>query len=739
MEEPHYFLIRRAESWAMESSLRSRLLGVAGVSDVHVRLGDGRIAVMGEAVNPEIIVSVARQQGCEVVREQPSAEGGTAIPWPDAEERAVFGPLGGAWLACLVGVMLAVAEHYRWLPALTQTAARDFWLAAGSGVLLLGLAVVHACFRGYSRYPGTAVLAAAAALALGALASWVYTVGGCLFLGAVCGNPYGYLDTALVAVGAASLVVTVGRNSWARLQRPLRERAPPCPSSIRVMRDGRIQSLALQQLRVGELVHAVTGETVAADGVVTRGYGTLDELGVTGRSEAQLKSEGDEVLAGSRVRDGDLVYCVNRTGRQTLLASLLIAARGSAAGGQGVAAAALARVLAVLIALAVAVGVFWWRLSTVPGEWVLQMALTALMFAAPVGFLWNGSRVLSGVMARLAQGGVLVRTREAVLTASRLRTVIFDQGLSLSQGVPQVMGVEPAAGVRVRDLFTLAASVEAESRHPLAEAIISAALERDLPILPATDLQSWPQEGMSGVVNGRRVLVGNLRLLRRFGVPTDLEVRCQEMADDGRVVVFVAVDGHHVGLLAVDDLPAPAARDTVRQLGSRGMAVVMVTGAARRSAEGFARSVGLMEVRADLSAGGKEDAVRSVAAEEGPAAVVVRAGVGDLMAAGDLGVVLRNPGEDIPEDGDVVLFNGLPGLLSLLDQARSAVNALRRVRSLCLAYSLLLVPLASGLSFPLFGWVLPAIAAPVVAAAAVIALDALSANGAMELSSADSE
>lgn len=735
MDEPLYFTITRAETWAMESTVRNRLLALDGVEDVRVRLVDGRVTVLGRGLDGPSIVQAARQAGCELVRESPGGLEADGAAWPTVPEKAVVGPLGAAWLACLAGLALAVAEGFRLLPSMAESGAAAFWLAVSGGVLILGAAVVRACVSGAAGYPGTAVLCAAAMLTVGALLNWSQTLISCLYLAAGCGPSYGYLDTALVAVGAAGLMVAIGRNNWTRVHVPLLEQVPPAPKTVRVLRDGLAQSLDLERLRVGELVHAVMGDAIAADGVVTRGYGSVDESAVTGRGESRTKTEGDEVLAGSRVRDGDFVYCVNRTGSRTVMAVLLDAAGSNIPARSRAVAIARAILVGALLAALCALG---WQLYLPGGlNATLQMALTVFMLAAPLGFLWNRARILAGVTARLAQGGVLARSHDALLAAARLRAVLFDQGLSLTVGDPQVMGVEPGSGVRVRDLFTLAASVEADSRHPLAEAVISAALERDLPILPTTGFQSWPQEGVAATIDGRRVLVGNSRLMQRFEIPPSLEQRCGEMADDGRAVVHVAVDDHHIGLLAVEDAPAAGAAETVSGLLERQIEPVMLTGASRRSALGFARTIGIENVRAELS---PEQKAALAAGEGGDrAAMVVRAGVANPPPAADLSIVVRGPGEGVPADGNVVLFSGLRGLLHLIDESRHAHNALGRIRLLCLVYLFAALALAAGGSAILFNWLIPSILAPIAAAVMVIVLDSLSANARPRRWSIDNE
>ncbi|MBA1145970.1 HAD-IC family P-type ATPase [Ectothiorhodospiraceae bacterium WFHF3C12] len=724
MEEPLYFTITHAESWAMETTVRNRLLALAGVREVRVRLGDGRVTVLGEGLDSARVIAAARQAGCELTRDPPGDPVQVGAAWPSLNRQAGGGPLGGAGLACLAGLILAVAESFNVLPAMSGAGAEAFWLAVSGAVLLIGAALVRACLAGAGSYPGTAVLSAAAVLCCGALLNWAQTLVGCLYLSAGCGPSYGYLDSALVGVGAAGLIVAMGRNSWARVNTPLLEQMPQPPKTVRVLRDGLAQSLDLDRLRVGEMVHAVMGDAIAADGILTRGYGTVDEVAITGRGEGQTKREGDEVLAGSRVRDGDFVYCVNRTGSRTVLAALVNAAAARMSGRAR--AASMARLIGLCAALAACSAVVWQALRAAEAGATLQVAITVFMVAAPMGFLWGRARVLSGVTSRLVQAGVVARSHEALSRAARLRAVFFDQGLSLTVGEPQVMGVEPATGVRVRDLFTLAASVEADSRHPLAEAVISAALERDLPILPTTDFESWPQEGVAAVIDGRRVLVGNTRLMHRFAVPPSLEQRCEEMADDGRAVIHVAVDGRHIGLLAVEDAPATGAAETIAGLAARDIEPVMLTGASRRSAVGFARSLGIENVRAELSPQRKAEIATTD--NGGAAATVVRAGVVDPPPGADLSIVVRGPGEGVPGDGDVVLFSGLTGLLRLIDEAREARAVMGRMRWMCLLYLLVVVPMAAGASVVLFDWLIPSILAPIAAAVAVIVLDSMAAN-----------
>jgi len=492
--------------------------------------------------------------------------------------------------------------------------------------------------------------------------------------------------------------------------------------TARVIRDGVEQDLPVEAVQVGDLVRVRPGEKVPVDGAVVEGRSTLDESMLTGESLPVEKGPGDEVIGATLNKTGSFVFRATRVGRDTALAQivrLVEEAQGSKAPMQRLADTIAGYFVPAVLALAALTFLGWLLLGPEPR---LTLALTAaiavLIIACPCALgLATPTAIMVGT-GKAAENGILIRGGEALEQARRIDTIVLDKTGTLTRGQPRVTAVVPANGLAEADLLRLAAAAEVGSEHPLGEAIVARARELDLALPPAERFQAVAGKGVEATVDGRTVLLGNRALLDGAGIALDgLDARAAELAQGGATPMYVALDGRGAGLIAVADTLKPEAREAVEELAALGLEVWMLTGDNRATAEAIARQAGIAHVLAEVLPEQKADQVRALQAQ-GRVVAMVGDGINDApaLAQADLGIAIGTGTDVALAASDVTLVGGdLRGIVTAIALSRKTVGAIKQGLFWAFGYNVLLIPVAMGALYPLFGVLL----SPMLAAAAM--------------------
>jgi Cu+-exporting ATPase len=489
----------------------------------------------------------------------------------------------------------------------------------------------------------------------------------------------------------------------------------------RIAQDGTESDVPLSEIVVGDRLRVRPGEKVPVDGVVEDGRSAVDESMVTGEPVPVEKIAGEKVVGGTINGTGALVMRAERVGADTLLAQIVkmvSEAQRSRAPIQRLAdQVASYFVPAVLVAAAVAASA-WAVWGPEPRLMhALVIAVSVLLIACPCALGLATPMSIMVATGRGAHEGVLVRSAEALETLEKVDTLVIDKTGTLTLGKPQVTEVIAVEGVSEREMLRAVASLEQASEHPLAGAIVAGSKERGVALGEVSEFASVTGKGVTGVVDGLRIVIGNAALMRDEKVSADaMEQRAEALRRDGRTVMLVAIDGKVAGLIAVADPVKRSSQQVVDELKKSGLTVVMVTGDNRTTAAAVAQRLGI-GFEAEVSPEGKAEVVRRLQ-KEGKRVAMVGDGVNDApaLAAADVGIAMGTGTDVAMAAGGITLVSGdLRGLLRARRLSERTMKNIRQNLFFAFVYNAAGVPLAAGVLYPLFGWLLN----PMVAAAAM--------------------
>jgi len=492
--------------------------------------------------------------------------------------------------------------------------------------------------------------------------------------------------------------------------------------TARVIRDGAEQDIPIDSVRVGNLVRVRPGEKVPVDGLLREGYSTLDESMLTGESLPVEKRAGDTVISATLNKTGSFIMEATRVGRDTTLAQivrLVEEAQGSKAPMQRLADTIAGYFVPVVLILAALTFVGWLLFGPPPA---LTMALTTtiavLIIACPCALgLATPTAIMVGT-GKAAEYGILIRGGEALEQARKIEAIVLDKTGTLTRGQPAVTQVVAADGLTEPELLRLAAAVEVGSEHPLGEAIVERAHALNLNLPKVEAFEVLPGKGVHAEVDGRTVVLGNRALMAQTEVKLDgLEDHAAELAHLGVTPMYVAVDGHSAGLIAVADTLKPESREAVAQLKALGLEVWMLTGDNRETAEAIARQVGIDRVMAEVLPEQKAIQIQELQTR-GRVTAMVGDGINDApaLAQADLGIAIGSGTDVAMAASDVTLVGGdLRHIVTAIALSRQTVGVIKQGLFWAFAYNVCLIPVAMGALYPVFGVLLD----PVLAAAAM--------------------
>ena len=463
-----------------------------------------------------------------------------------------------------------------------------------------------------------------------------------------------------------------------------------------------VEEVSIAELRLEDVVLVRPGARIPADGIVVEGTADVDESMITGESRPVAKVQGATVIAGTVATGSSLRIRVTAVGEKTALSGIMrLVATAQASGSRTQALADRAAALLFYVALASGVLTFayWW--ITGDREHALIRTATVLIIACPHALGLAIPLVIAISTSIGAKNGLLVKDRLALERARNLDMVIFDKTGTLTRGSPALSGIAPATGISEEDLLAIAAIVEADSEHPIAKAIVTAAKKRGVKIQPSVGFEALPGRGAKAIVNGKSTSVGGPRLLGdlKSVVPPEIESATGAWAPEGRTVLYVIVEDGVIGAIAVEDEIRPESAEAVGSLHEMGIRVAMITGDSQAVADSVARRLKIDEVAAQVLPVDKASAVKSFQAG-GKRVAMVGDGVNDApaLATADVGIAIGAGTDVAVESAGIVLVRSDPrDVVGAIELSRATYRKMIQNLVWATAYNLVAIPVAAGL------------------------------------------
>jgi len=546
------------------------------------------------------------------------------------------------------------------------------------------------------------------------------------------GAPAAYFEAAsviTVLVLMGQVLELRAREATSGAIRALLDLAPK--TARRINSDGGDEDVSLDAVHVGDRLRVRPGDKVPVDGTVLEGRSALDESMVTGESIPVTMEKDSRVLGGTLNMSGSFIMRADKVGRDTLLSQIVqmvASAQRSRAPIQRLVDQVSAWFVPAVIAVALVAFAAWATFGPEPRfTYGLVAAVSVLIIACPCALgLATPMAIMVGV-GRGAQAGVLIKNAETLERMEKIDTLVIDKTGTLTEGKPKVVAVASASGFDEAHVLQLAASIERGSEHPLAAAIVAAAAEQKLELLPVRDFDAPAGKGVTGIVDNKRLALGNARFLGEMSIDTSaLAPEAERLRGDGATAIFLAVDGKAACVIAVADPIKKTTPDALRALVADGIRVVMLTGDNTTTAQAVARKLGIAEVEAEVLPDQKNAVVEKLL-REGRAVAMAGDGINDApaLAAADVGIAMSTGSDAAIESAGVTLLRGdLTGIVKARILSAAVMRNIRQNLFFAFVYNALGVPVAAGVLYPVFGLLL----SPIIAAAAM-ALSSVSVIG----------
>ncbi len=719
------------------SSIEQAIKSVPGVIECNVNFGMEQASIQYDS----------QKTSLETIQATVDAAGYKALPLPEmaadeddsdrknrqAESQNLQRKL---WTAGIISILLVVGGipamtglHLPFIPAWLH----NFWLQ-----LVLTAPVQFWC--GNSFYTGAwkalkrRVATMDTLIALGTSAAYFYSVFVTFFPGFFTAQgltPSVYYEVAASVVALILLGKTLENRAKGETSEAIHKLMGLQAKTARILRNGEELEVPLAEVEIGDVVQVRPGEQIPVDGEVIEGASTVDEAMVTGESLPVKKQVGAEVIGATINKTGSFKFRTTRIGKDTFLAQIVKMvqdAQGSKAPIQKLADEVTGWFVPAVIAVALATFIVWFNAT---GNLTLATVtmVEVLIIACPCALgLATPTAVMVGT-GKGAENGILIKGAESLELAHKIQVIVLDKTGTLTEGKPTVtdlVTVKGTANSNELQLLKLAASVERNSEHPLGEAVVRYAKSQEVNLTEVKEFEAVAGSGVRGVVEGKPIALGTLRWMQELGFNTEyLELRAKAWESASKTVVWMAVEGKIEAILGIADALKPSSAQAVLALQKLGLEVVMLTGDNRTTAESIAHSAGIDRVFAEVRPDQKVAQIQALQAQ-GKIVAMVGDGINDApaLAIADVGIAIGTGTDIAIAASDITLISGdLQGIVTAIQLSRATMRNIRENLFFAFIYNIAGIPIAAGILYPIFGWLLnPIIAGGAMAFSSVSVL-----------------
>ena len=693
---------------ACVASVENALNSVKGVSVASVNFAERTATVEGVA-SLESLVNTIRQAGYDA---SPLVDSKDEHEKEAAEMDYYRKLLKKAGFAASIGVPLFVLGLSNNLPGFDSVGGRSFWLATGLLTLIVLIYSGGHFFTGAWKSAKNRSANMYTLIALGTGTAWIYSM-------AIVAMPalvpsmaqHAYFEAAAIIIALINLGAALEMRARGKTSEAIKRLIGLQANTARVIRDGLELDIPIEDVALDEILRVRPGERIAVDGLIIEGLSSIDESMLSGEPVPVQKQAGDEVIAGTINKLGSFLFQARRIGKDTVLSQIIEMVR-TAQSSKPAIGRLVDRVSAVFVpaVLIIAILTYFAWINFGSGDQATALAIvtamTVLIIACPCALgLATPISIMVGV-GKAAEFGILIRNGDALQLAGKLDTIILDKTGTVTQGHPSVTSVIALEGWNEDGLLQWAASLEQSSEHPLAEAIVNAAKDKNFSLLETTQFAAVAGHGVKAMVEGKSVLLGNRKLMRDHQVDvTALEARAGELNRQAQTPMFIAIDNRAAGLICVADAIKADSKDAIRRMQQLGLRVVLLTGDNRDTAAAVASQVGIDEVIAEVLPQDKADQVARLQAD-GDRVGMVGDGINDApaLALADVGFALGTGTDVAIESADITLMRGsLHSVVDAIAISKATVRNIKQNLFGAFIYNSLGIPLAAGVLYPSLG------------------------------------
>jgi len=517
-----------------------------------------------------------------------------------------------------------------------------------------------------------------------------------------------FYDTALILASFLTIGRYMETRAKGRTSEAIKKLVGLQSKTATVIRDNREMKIPIEDVQIDDIVVVKPGEKIPVDGEVVGGESYVDESMITGEPIPTLKSKGDNVIGGTLNKNGVIRFQATKIGRDTVLSQIILLveeAQGSRPPVQRIADKAVSYFIPVVLTIAILSFVVWYFIIGNTLLFALTALISVLVIACPCALgLATPTAVTVGV-GRGAELGVLIKNGEALEISEKLTTIVFDKTGTLTKGKPEVTDII-GSGIENRALLRLAASVEKNSQHPLAEAIVRKAQEEGIELEESEGFDTFGGKGVTAKVGRKVVLIGNRILFSERNISyQEVEEKIVQLEEEGNTVILIAIDNEIGGVIAIADTLKERTKDAIKEFKNMKFTVVMITGDNARTAHAIAKQIGIENVLAEVLPQDKADGVKKLQ-ERGEVVAFVGDGINDApaLAQADVGIAIGSGTDVAIESGEIVLIkDNLMDAVASVQLSKKVMSRIKQNLFWAFAYNTALIPVAAGILFPFFG------------------------------------
>lgn len=594
--------------------------------------------------------------------------------------------------------------------ALTQLALVIPIMLAGSKFYTMGFKTL---FTGHPNMDSLIAVGTSAAVIYGLIAIFEISIG----------NTHWVMDLYFETAGTIIALIMLGKSLESRSKGKTSEAIEKLmgmqPKEAIVLHGDEEIRIPIEEVETGDIVLVKPGDRLPVDGQVLEGSSSVDESMLTGESLPVEKKAGDQVAAATVNKNGMLKVKTEGVGEDTALAKIIHMveqAQGSKAPIARLADIISGYFVPTVIVLAILAGGIWWFVSK-DISFALRIFISVLVIACPCALgLATPTAIMVGT-GKGADSGVLIKSGVALETAHKINAIVFDKTGTITEGKPRVTDIYAPGNVKEEELLRLVASAEKASEHPLGEAIVEAAQEKELKLSPVETFEAVPGHGIKTKVSGRDVVIGNEKMMKSYDLKSNAVDHAETLANEGKTPMFIALDGEFAGIIAVADTVKKTSRSAVERLHQMGIRVAMITGDHKTTAAAIGREVGIDMVLSEVLPGDKANEVKKLQ-DEGLLVAMVGDGINDApaLAQSDVGVAIGSGTDVAMESADVVLMKSdIEDVVTAIELSRATIKNIKQNLFWAFFYNTAGIPLAAGVFYALGGPLM----SPMFAAAAM--------------------